>query len=95
MPYLLGVSMKDLAMLPEYISRVDHQIVQALQIRMISLDPQSGRMTLKFTDGRFPPMITCAREMGVPAPGNWLVKTDRNEIEFKSDLEFQAEFKLF
>lgn len=86
--------MKQIAMIPEYISGIDLSEVQALRIRMIELEPRSGRMIIKFEDKRFPPMITCAKTFGVPAPGSWLVKTENNAIEFKSDLEFRSEYRL-
>lgn len=86
--------MKDMAVIPEYLSRIDFKEVQALRIRMIRLDPQSGQTVLRFCDERYPPMIICAKDHGVPAPGSWFVKTEDNRIEFKSDLEFRAEFRL-
>jgi len=87
--------MKDLVLVTEYISRIDGKIVQAAQIRIIQVYLQTKKMRLIFKDERFPETITCAEKFRVPAPGDWMVKTEENEIEFKSDLEFSSEFKLF
>ena len=86
--------MKHIAMIPEYMSRIDFTEAQALRIFRIVLEPSTGRMTLHFYEKGFPPMITCAKTFGVPAPGSWLVKKENNAIEFKSDLEFRAEYRL-
>lgn len=86
--------MKEIVMLPEYISGIDQKEVQALRIRMIDLDPMSGRMVLKFFDKRFPPMISNAKIVGLPAPGDWIVKHENNTIEFKNDLEFRSEYRI-
>lgn len=86
--------MKQIAMMPEYLSGVDFSEVQALRIKRISLEPMSGKMTLYFYETGFPPMISCAKTFGVPAPGSWLVKAENNAIEFKSDLEFRSEYRL-
>lgn len=85
--------MRSISVVPEYVSRIDRSVVQALKIRAIELDPRSGRMILRFYDRRFPEMITCAKACGMPAPNTWLVKDDQQGIRFISDLEFGTEFR--
>lgn len=79
--------------LPEYVSGVDFRCVRAGKIRLIELEPRSGRMLIKFTDKRFPPLIHNSSEIVIPCPGHWAVMDDSG-IEFKSDLEFLAEFRI-
>lgn len=79
--------------LPGYVSGVDFRCVRAGKIRLIEFEPKSGRMVIKFTDKRFPPLIHNDGEIGIPSPGHWAVMDDSG-ITFKSDLEFLAEFRI-
>ena len=79
--------------LPEYVSGVDFKRVNAAKIRMIELEPRSGKMVLKFTENRFPPLILNANKVPVPSPGSWVLIDESCNIEFKSEIEFLAEFR--